>query len=84
MIKIKYFARLSESLGLKSEEIEYNDQINTAEDLINQLIERDENWSIEFSGENKILLAVNQQMSDRNTVLKDGDEVAFFPPVTGG
>ena len=84
MIKIKYFARLSESLGLKSEELEYNDQISTAEDLINQLIERGEIWSIEFSGENKILLAVNQQMSERDTTLKDGDEIAFFPPVTGG
>ena len=84
MIKIKYFARLSESLGLKSEELEYNDQISTAEDLINQLIERGEIWSIEFSGENKILLAVNQQMSGRDATVKDGDEVAFFPPVTGG
>ena len=84
MIKIKYFARLSESLGLKSEELEYNDQISTAEDLINQLIERGEIWSIEFSGENKILLAVNQQMSERDTTVKDGDEIAFFPPVTGG
>ena len=84
MIKIKYFARLSESLGLKSEELEYNEQISTAEDLINQLIERGEIWSIEFSGENKILLAVNQQMSERDATVKDGDEVAFFPPVTGG
>ena len=56
----------------------------TAEDLINQLIERGEIWSIEFSGENKILLAVNQQMSERDATVKDGDEVAFFPPVTGG
>ncbi len=84
MIKIKYFARLSESLGLKSEEIEYNNQISTAEDLINQLIKRDDNWSNEFSGENKVLLAVNQQMSERDATVKDGDEVAFFPPVTGG
>ncbi len=84
MIKIKYFARLSESLGLKSEELEYSDQISTAEDLINQLIKRDDNWSNEFSGENKILLAVNQQMSKRDATVKDGDEVAFFPPVTGG
>ncbi len=84
MIKIKYFARLSESLGLKSEELEYSHQIGTVEDLIRQLIKRGENWSIEFSGENKFLFAVNLQMSERDAALKDGDEIAFFPPVTGG
>ncbi len=84
MIRIKYFARLSDSLGLKSEDLEYSAQINTAEDVINQLIERGESWSVEFSGDNKILLAVNQEMRERDAVIKDGDEVAFFPPVTGG
>lgn len=84
MIKIKYFARLSESLGLKSEELVYNDQIRTAEDVIDQLTVRGEIWSSEFTGENKILLAVNQEMCERDTTVKDGDEVAFFPPVTGG
>ncbi len=84
MIRIKYFARLSDSLGLKSEDLEYSAQISTAEDVINQLIERGESWSVEFSGDNKILLAVNQEMRERDAVIKDGDEVAFFPPVTGG
>jgi len=84
MIKIKYFASLSESLGLKSEELAYNDQINTADDIINQLVGRGEAWIDAFSGENKILVAVNQEMCERNTSVSDGDEVAFFPPVTGG
>ena len=84
MIKIKYFASLSESLGLKSEELAHSDQIRTAEDIINQLVERDESWASEFSGENKILVAINQEMSERDAAVSDGDEVAFFPPVTGG
>jgi len=84
VIKIKYFARLSESLGHKSEELACTDQIQTVQDVINQLVERGEVWSSEFSGENKNLLAVNQEMSERNVTVKDGDEVAFFPPVTGG
>ncbi len=84
MIKIKYFASLSESLGLKSEELTYSDDINTAEDIIGQMVARGETWIEAFSGENKILIAVNQEMCERNTVVKDGDEVAFFPPVTGG
>ncbi len=83
MIKIKYFARLSESLGVKSEELEYAG-INTAEDIIDLLITRGEVWADAFTGDNKILVAVNQELCDRNIVVKDGDEVALFPPVTGG
>jgi len=84
MIRIRYFARLSESLGLKSEELDYSEQIISAEDIINTLIARGETWAQEFSGDNKILVAVNQEMSERDTAINDGDEVAFFPPVTGG
>ena len=84
MIRIKYFARLSESLGCKSEEFDYSEQVKSADDIINVLIKRGETWTQEFSGDNKILVAVNQEMSERNTAINDGDEVAFFPPVTGG
>lgn len=83
MIKIKYFARLSESLGVKSEELEYA-KINTVEDIIELLIARGEVWADAFSGDNKILVAVNQELCERGVRVKDGDEVAFFPPVTGG
>ena len=84
MIRVKYFARLSEALGLKSEELAHSEQINSAEDIINTLIARGETWAREFSGDNKILVAVNQEMSERDAAVNDGDEVAFFPPVTGG
>ena len=84
MIKIKYFASLSESLGLKSEEFSYSEDINTTEDIIQKMVTRGETWIDAFSGDNKILVAVNQEMGERNTTVKDGDEVAFFPPVTGG
>lgn len=84
MIKIKYFARLSESLGIKNEELEYAEQINTAGDIIDQLIARGETWANAFTGDNKILVAINQEMCEPNTIVKDGDEIAFFPPVTGG
>ena len=78
MIKIKYFARLSESLGAKSEELEYA-KINTAEDIIELLITRGEVWADAFSGDNKILVAVNQELCERDSAVKDGDEIAFFP-----
>lgn len=84
MITIKYFARLSESLGMKSEEIEFNQANNTVESLMQSLVARGEPWSTEFSTENKILVAVNHELSNRQATLEQDDEVAFFPPVTGG
>lgn len=84
MVEIKYFARLSESLGVRSEQIELDRQIKTAADLINQLISRGDNWAEQFNAENKILVAINKEMAEADTNICDGDEIAFFPPVTGG
>ena len=84
MIEIKYFARLSESLGMRSEQLEIDEQIQTASDVIDQLITRGGNWADEFSGDNKILVAINQEMRESGASINDGDELAFFPPVTGG
>jgi len=84
MIKIKYFARLSENLGSKAEEIEFGDQSKNIEAVIKLLIDRGEPWTTEFAAETKVLVAVNHEMCVTNVKLKEGDEVAFFPPVTGG
>jgi molybdopterin synthase sulfur carrier subunit len=84
VIRIKYFAKLSESLDIKSESIEYNERFDTVETLIQSLLERGEPWTTEFSSQTPVLVAVNHELCDRQTALKKGDEVAFFPPVTGG
>ena len=84
MIKLKYFARLSESVGLRTEEIEFGDQSKTVAAVIQLLVERGEPWVTEFSSETNFLAAANHEMCDTDTELQDGDEVAFFPPVTGG
>jgi molybdopterin synthase sulfur carrier subunit len=84
MIKIKYFAKLSENLGLKSEEIEFGSRSENINALIQLFAKRGEPWATEFSAETKFLVAVNHEMCGRDTTLQEGDEVAFFPPVTGG
>ncbi len=84
MINIKYFARLSENLGSRGEEIEFGKIIETVDSVIQLLIDRGEPWKTEFSAETKVLVAVNHEMCPSGTPLKEGDEVAFFPPVTGG
>ncbi len=84
MINIKYFARLSENLGSKGEEMEFGEQSKTVDAVIQLLIDRGEPWITEFSAETKVLVAVNYEVCQTDTQLKEGDEVAFFPPVTGG
>ena len=84
MIKIKYFARLSEALGIKAEEIEFGDRSESVEAVIQNLIDRGEPWTSEFADDTNFLIAVNHEMSGRDTILKENDELAFFPPVTGG
>ena len=84
MINIKYFARLSENLESKGEEIEFGEQSKTVDAVIQLLIDRGDPWTTEFSAETKVLVAVNHEICQTDTQLKQGDEVAFFPPVTGG
>ena len=84
MINIKYFASLSEALGSKVEAIEFGKGSENVDSVIQLLIDRGDPWATEFSAEAKVLVAINHEMCPSDTLLKDGDELAFFPPVTGG
>lgn len=83
MIKVKYFARLGEALESKEEDIKLSND-NTLADLLDLLRGRGEPWTTQFSSQNQVLMALNHEMCDTDAVLKPGDEVGFFPPVTGG
>lgn len=80
MIQVLYFARLRDQLGTAGEEI--TDPPSTLGELADQLAARGGDWAEVFAG--KVLMAVNQEMAQRDAPLTDGDEVGFFPPVTGG
>lgn len=82
MIKILYFASLAETLGTKSENIEADASDVAA--LLETLRARGEPYASAFAGDVRVLSAVNQEMASIDTAIKAGDEVAFFPPVTGG
>ena len=83
MIQIRYFASLRERLG-RGEEALPADGIARVQDLIARLMERNSPWRETFAGDFPILIAVNQEMAQMESPVRDGDEVAFFPPVTGG
>ena len=84
MAKILYFASLAETLGIKSEQLELPADCRTVADLSALLCARGEPFASAFDGSARILIAINQEMSEPNTTVGDNDEIAFFPPVTGG
>jgi molybdopterin converting factor subunit 1 len=81
MITILYFAWLRERTGLSEETFALSAAQTTVADLIGILAER---HPAAFQNRRTIRCAVNQEFADLSIVLRAGDEVAFFPPVTGG
>lgn len=83
MINVLFFAQVRELLNTAKLAIDADQAIATTEDLRAYLAAKDEKWA-RVMASNKLLVAVNQTMSNWDAPVKDGDEVAFFPPVTGG
>ena len=83
-INVLYFARLKEAVNYSSEEIDLPDNIKTITALKNYLTLRGEVWANIFSGKQVVRAAINHALVDDLALINDDDEVAFFPPVTGG
>ena len=81
MIKVRFFANLREKLNCESINLEYSGE-HSAEEVKQKLLARGEEW--QALAENDLLVAVNQTLCALEAELNDGDELAFFPPVTGG
>ncbi len=84
MIDVHYFASVRENLGCAHEQVPASAGTTTVAALIDQLVVlHGAEWN-RVLREGRVLMAVNQIVARLDTVLRDGDEVAFFPPVTGG
>lgn len=81
MIKVLFFAQTKELVGLG--ELDIENTFETVESLRVVLAERGDKWALALES-GKLLVAVNQAIVPMNHIINDGDEVAFFPPVTGG
>ena len=84
MVTLLYFASLRERLGCSREHLPLPSGNATVSMLLDELRKRDGAWPEAFAPGKNWRVAVNQQMADLATPVKPGDEVAFFPPVTGG
>jgi len=83
-VKILYFASLREQLGTPAEEIELPAGVGTVAALRSHLRGRGGAWERALADGKLVRAALNQDMAPPTAALKAGDEVAFFPPVTGG
>ena len=83
-LSILYFAWLRERVGMAEETLPLPDAVVTVADLIAYLADLDRRHAAAFQNRGTVRCAVNQEFADTSTVLRPGDEVAFFPPVTGG
>ncbi|HOY87157.1 MAG TPA: molybdopterin converting factor subunit 1 [Methylotenera sp.] len=83
-IKIFYFARLKETLKFSTEDLELPDETLTILKLKALLAQRSDTWQEMLMGKLKVRGAINHELVDDLATIHDGDEVAFFPPVTGG
>ena len=82
MIQIQYFARYRESLGQDAEQLAWTPDFDNLNSLRQHLLARGGVWDV--LAEQNLMCARNQELCSLNEPLRDGDEVAFFPTVTGG
>ncbi len=82
MIRVQYFARYRESLGLDSEQLPWDTRFACLDDLRQVLLTRGGAWDV--LAEPNLMCARNDELCSLAEPLQDGDQVAFFPTVTGG
>ena len=83
-ITLRFFASVREAVGTSTESVTLPEGVNTVGAVRDMLIARGGAWAEALSHERALRMAFNQVMCDPATAVRDGGEVAFFPPVTGG
>jgi sulfur-carrier protein len=83
-LSVLYFARLRDAIGRSREDVEVPADVTTVGELRAWLTQRGSPWSGAFVEVRPIRAAMDQAMVADATRLREGAEVAFFPPVTGG
>ncbi len=81
MLKVLFFAQTRELIGI--DEIVVEQDFATADALREHLSQKGDKWTLALE-KGKLLVAINQTLMPLESAIKSGDEIAFFPPVTGG
>jgi len=83
-VRLLYFARLREVFATGQETPELPATVQTLADLLDWLRQRGGVWAEELAEGRAYRVAINQDLAERDAALHENDEVAIFPPVTGG
>ena len=83
-VKVLFFAALREQVGIASQQVDLPGETSTVGALRAHLAGRGDAWASAFAEKKLLRFAVNQDMVSTEATIKAGDEIAFFPPVTGG
>lgn len=81
-MKVIYFASVKQTIGIAEESIEIKQQISV-NDLIKILKKKNSQYNLALNS-SSVQCAVNCKFVNKSHIVKNTDEVAFFPPVTGG
>jgi len=82
MIQVNFFAALRETLNCHETHLKISEPV-TVDQARALLIELNPKWSTSLNS-NNLLVAVNHELVQDDFIVKPNDELAFFPPVTGG
>ena len=83
-MKVLYFAWLRQKIGVGEEEVLPPPAVNTVAALVAWLKVKSPAHAAAFANMKAVRVAINQEFADWNAAIAEGDEIAFFPPVTGG
>ena len=83
-MKILYFAWIKDGIGKNREEIDIDESIKTISDLIDFLINKNEDYKKVFSDLSSVKFSKNMNLVSIDENINNNDEIAFFPPMTGG
>jgi molybdopterin synthase sulfur carrier subunit len=83
-IKLRFFASVREALGASNEAVDLPEDVKTVGAVRDFLIARGGAWAEALGRERALRMAFDQVMCEADTPIREGGEVAFFPPVTGG
>ncbi|QNA99887.1 molybdopterin converting factor subunit 1 [Massilia sp. Se16.2.3] len=83
-IELRFFASVREALGTSNEKVALPEGVETVGAVRAHLVERGGAWAAALGPERALRMAFNHVMCGPETVIEEGGEVAFFPPVTGG
>ena len=83
-MKILYFSWIKDKIGKTHEDIQIKDNIKTIDDLIAYLKKSNESYEEVFKDTSSIKVSINMETANFKDQINNNDEVAFFPPMTGG